>query len=232
MTKRIISSPGRTRRIAEDKILRAAEEVFARAGFSGARVAEIAMTAGIPKPTIHYYFKTKEALYKAVLAQILTLWLSETDIIRPEIAPELALGRYIRAKMALAAIRPAASRIFASEILSGAPHIRGYLQTELRQLIAAKSRVITQWILDGRMAHVDPPHLFFTIWAATQTYADFSQQVCAVLGIEHLDAKHHKRAEDHVVTLILRGCGLERTTSARKASAPKAARNTATRLRP
>jgi TetR/AcrR family transcriptional regulator len=51
-------------------------------------------------------------------------------------------------------------------------------------------------------------HLFFTIWAATQTYADFEVQVAAVLGKSELSAKDHARATEHVVTLILRGCGL------------------------
>lgn len=223
MTEPLASRPGRTRRIAEEKILRAAEEVFARTGFAGARIADIALSTGIPKPTILYYFKTKETLYKAVLGRILALWLSETDIIRSEVAPEVALDRYVRAKMTLTAARPAASRIFASELLSGAPHIRDYLQTELRELIATKSRVITRWIEEGRMAQVDPPHLFFTIWAATQTYADFSQQVCAVLGVDHLDTEHQKRAENHVVTLILRGCGLGPAAFATRPCPPEAA---------
>jgi TetR/AcrR family transcriptional regulator len=55
---------------------------------------------------------------------------------------------------------------------------------------------------------VDPVHLFFTIWAATQTYADFDVQVRAVLGRPELSPQDHARATEHVVSLILRGCGL------------------------
>ena len=58
------------------------------------------------------------------------------------------------------------------------------------------------------MAPVDATHLFFTIWAATQTYADFEVQVCAVLGVARLDDAAQARATAHVVGLILRGCGL------------------------
>lgn len=224
--------PGHTRRAAEDKILRAAEIVFARSGFAGARMAEIAATAGVPKANLHYYFQTKEALYRAVLNKILFLWLSEMDIIRPEVAPAFALERYIRAKMALTAARPDASRVFANEILHGAPHLTSYLQTELHQLIAIKSRVLEEWIANGQMARVDPPHLFFTIWAATQTYADFGQQVCAVLGVTRLDAKHRKRAADHVVTLILRGCGLDITTGSKRPMATAAGKASKSQRRP
>ena len=63
-------------------------------------------------------------------------------------------------------------------------------------------------IAAGRMAPVGASHLFFTIWAATQTYADFDVQVRAVLGKSTLDAADHARDTEHVVTLILRGCGL------------------------
>ena len=58
------------------------------------------------------------------------------------------------------------------------------------------------------MAPVDSTHLFFTIWAATQTYADFEAQISAVLGAPSLELQAHARATEHVVLLILRGCGL------------------------
>ena len=45
--------------------------------------------------------------------------------------------------------------------------------------------------------------------AATQTYADFDVQIRAVLGREKLRPTDHKRATEHVVQLILRGCGLQ-----------------------
>ncbi|WP_295959553.1 TetR family transcriptional regulator C-terminal domain-containing protein, partial [Rhodoferax sp.] len=46
------------------------------------------------------------------------------------------------------------------------------------------------------------------LWAATQTYADFDVQMCAVLGREQLTDADHARATAHVVGLVLRGCGL------------------------
>jgi TetR/AcrR family transcriptional regulator len=110
--------------------------------------------------------------------------------------------------MALACERPHASRVFANEVLHGAPVVGQLLAGELRSLMERKAAVIRQWVDEGRMAPVDPVHLFFTIWAATQTYADFEVQVCAVLGVSALQASDHARATEHVVGLILRGCGL------------------------
>ncbi len=189
-------------------IMRAAEYVFARAGFAGATMAEIATRAGVPKSNLHYYFRTKQALYRAVLAHTLQLWLSETDIIRAELPPQVALEQYIRAKMRLSASHPDASRVFANELLHGAPEIGEILRHALRELVARKAAVVQQWIDSGQMAPVDPQHLFFTIWAATQTYADFESQVCAVLGVSQLGRQDYAQATEHLVALLLRGCGL------------------------
>ena len=197
------------RHAAVADILAAAEAVFARAGFAGATMAEIAEAAGIPKANLHYYFRTKDSLYQAVLDNTLTLWLSQTDSITSDADPATALGDYIRAKMRLTATHPDASRVFANEMLHGAPHIGDYLRNELKTLVDQKARVLEQWAQQGRMDPVDPRHLFFTIWAATQTYADFQPQVCAVLGKARLSRAELERATDQLVKLILKGCGIK-----------------------
>ena len=200
------------RHAAVKDILKAAEVVFARTGFSGATMAEIADLAGLPKANLHYYFRTKKSLYIAVLDYTLSLWLAETDGIRNDADPATALGEYIRAKMRLTATHPDASRVFANEMLHGAPHIGGYLRNELRQLVEQKAQVLEHWARQGLMDCVDARHLFFTIWAATQTYADFQPQVCAVLGKPKLTRAELERATDQLVRLLLKGCGIRSTS--------------------
>jgi len=199
---------GLIRQTNEALILSAAEKVFARAGFGGATMATIAEASGLPKANLHYYFGSKEVLYRAVLARILSDWLVPTHGITADAEPRAAIEQYIRAKMALSAQRPDGSKVFANELLHGAPVVHTLLSTELRQMVLQKAAVVQSWVDAGRMAPVDPIHLFFTIWAATQTYADFDVQVSAVLGRKTLTAKDHARATEHVVSLILRGCGL------------------------
>ena len=199
---------GPIRQANRERILGAAEAVFARAGFNGATMAAIADAAGLPKANLHYYFGSKHALYREVLASTLHEWLLPMDGLVPEAEPRDALERYLRAKLALSAARPDASRVFANELLHGAPVLGDMLRTELRAMVRRKAAVIEGWIAAGRMAPVDPVHLFFTMWAATQTYADFDVQVRAVLGRSRLSARDHARAADHVVSLILCGCGL------------------------
>ena len=171
-------------------------------------MAAIAEASGLPKANVHYYFGSKEALYRQVLAQILSDWLEPTGCITPDAEPRVAIKQYIRAKMALSQSRPDGSKVFANELLHGAPVVKTLLQTDLRDLVVSKVAVIDGWVNAGRMAPVNATHLFFTIWAATQTYADFDVQICAVLGHNSLSEQDHVDAAEHVVALLLRGCGV------------------------
>src|SRR5262249_54589620 len=105
-------------------------------------------------------------------------------------------------------LRPYASKVFANEMLHGAPQLRGYLRRELRRWVAAKARVIEGWIAAGRMAPIETRQLFFVIWAMTQTYADFDVQVAAVLRRERMARRDYQAATALITRLILRGAGL------------------------
>ena len=167
------SAPGHIRQRNRALILSAAEEVFAQQGYRGATTAAIAAKAGLPKANVHYYFGTKEALYRAVLEDILGLWLGELDRITEASDPASALADYIRAKIRHSRERPLASKVYANEMIRGARHTRDFLKNELRNLVKEKSKVLEAWMAAGRIDPVDPVHLFSIIWAATQHYADF-----------------------------------------------------------
>jgi TetR/AcrR family transcriptional regulator len=199
----------RARAKIEAKILSAAEAVFAEHGFSGASMSEIARRAGIPKPNLHYYCKTKEELYQRVLRRILDLWLGTADEIQSESDPAAAFAHYIGAKIDLARRHPLASRVFANELIHGAPRLGDFLENELQDWVAKKSKVIEGWVKAGKMHPIDPRHLFFMLWAATQTYADFAVQIAAVLGRKQLKAADYERAAEQTTEIVLRGLGLK-----------------------
>ena len=160
----------RRRQDSEARILRAAEQVFAETGFSGATTADIAAKARLPKANVHYYFGTKERLYRRVLKRILDAWLASGDSIRPEADPATAFADYIAAKVEASQRQPFASKVFANEILHGAPHSGDYLKDQVRAWVEAKSKVIEFWVKRGLMRPVEPRHLFFVIWAATRRF--------------------------------------------------------------
>jgi TetR/AcrR family transcriptional regulator len=199
---------GRKRRQNEAKILAAAETVFAERGFAAATTSAIARLAGMPKANLHYYFRTKEALYDRVLDEILRLWIDTAEAIRPEADPKAALSDYIAAKFDFSRRRPQASKVFANEVLHGAPRIRRRLSGDLKAWLEAKCAVIEGWVAAGRMAPVEPKHLFFIIWAATQTYADFEVQVAVLLDRRRLKSRDFETASALLRRMVLSTCGL------------------------
>jgi len=166
----------------EGLILDAALEVFSAYGFRGATVDQIAAGCGLSKPNLLYYFRRKEDIYRAVLERTLTDWLVPLRALDPEGEPVAELSRYISEKLRLSRENPKASRLFANEILHGAPVIGKFLKGPLRELVDKEAAIIRGWMAAGRIATVDPYHLIFAIWATTQHYADFDVQVRAVLG--------------------------------------------------
>ena len=165
-----------------ETILDAALEVFSAQGFRGATLDQIAEVAGLSKPNLLYYFSSKEAIHQALLADLLDVWLDPLREMDPGGDPVRELLAYVRRKLDLARDYPRESRLFANEILQGAPRMRGAIEGDLRRLVEEKSQVLLHWMDEGRIARVHPVHLIFSIWALTQHYADFDVQVRAVLG--------------------------------------------------
>jgi TetR/AcrR family transcriptional regulator len=190
------------------RILAAAEQVFAETGFSGATTAMIAARARLPKANLHYYFRTKEKLYRTVLERILDVWLASGDGIRPEADPTTAFTEYIAAKIEASQRQPYASKVFANEILHGAPHVADYLSDQLRRWVETKAEVIEGWVARGLMQPVDVPHFFFVIWAATQTYADFESQIRAVLKRDRLKPEDYASGARLITRMVLRAGGI------------------------
>ena len=165
-----------------ETILEAALEVFSQQGFRGATLDQIAEVAGLSKPNLLYYFASKEAIHEALLSGLLVTWLDPLRALDPDGDPVSELLAYVRRKLELSRDFPRESRLFANEMLQGAPRIRDAIEGELRDLVQEKSAVLLGWMDQGRIARVHPVHLIFSVWALTQHYADFDVQVRAVLG--------------------------------------------------
>jgi TetR/AcrR family transcriptional regulator len=197
----------RIQEINEERILDAGLEVFSTYGFRGATIDQIAALAKMTKPNLLYYFRRKEDIYLAVLNRTHEAWLQPLERLDADGDPATEITAYIERKLELSREYPKASRLFAMEIMQGAPILQSTLEGRLKTLVDEKAAVIRRWIAEGRMAPVDPYHLIFMIWATTQHYADFEVQIRAVLG-EKIDRPDHlemaKRTLDGV---FLRGVG-------------------------
>jgi len=163
-------------------ILEAGLDVFSQFGFRGSTVDKIAEAAGLSKPNLLYYFPSKEAIYLELLNSLLDTWLDPLRALNDDGRALPEILDYVRRKLAMARDYPRESRLFAGEILQGAPRIEDALKGDLKTLVDEKAEVIRHWIAAGKIKEVDPYHLIFSIWALTQHYADFDTQVNAVLG--------------------------------------------------
>ena len=186
-------------------ILNAALNTFSQYGIHGTRLDQVAELAGVSKTNLLYYFPSKEALYVAVMQQILDIWLAPLRAFREDLAPLAAIGEYIRRKLEVSRDYPQASKLFCLEMLQGAPLVMDALTGDLKQLVADKSAIVAAWVKSGKLAPVDPHHLIFMIWATTQHYADFATQVEAVTGKTLRDEDFFQQTVENVQRIIIDG---------------------------
>jgi len=184
-------------------ILAAALELFSRGGVDGASLDSVAERAEVSKTNLIYYYPSKDALYRAVLNDVLSLWLGPLEMIDPANDPEQAIARYVRQKIAFSRDHAAASRLFCFEILYGAPVLGGRLSEMLRPVMEEKARVFEHWIASGRMAPVDPYQFLYSLWATTQHFADFATQIEALSGRTLDDPVFFEESVAHVSQLFL-----------------------------
>ncbi|MFN4210339.1 MAG: TetR family transcriptional regulator C-terminal domain-containing protein [Devosia sp.] len=172
----------RIQREKQDIILEAALEVFSVHGFRGATIDQIAEVAGMSKPNLLYYFPRKEEIHRRLMAALLETWLAPLQEMNADGDPFPEIRSYIRRKLEMARDYPRESRLFANEMLQGAPRIIEMIEVDLKNLVDEKAKILLGWMDQGKLARTDPYHLIFSIWATTQHYADFDVQVRAVLG--------------------------------------------------
>ncbi|WP_051687139.1 TetR/AcrR family transcriptional regulator [Microbulbifer sp. HZ11] len=200
---------GKIRERNRELILAAAEEEFARHGFRGATIQRIAERAALPKSNVLYYFSNKQRLYIALFESIIERWNAMLASIRPEDDPAMTLARFIRVKVEMSRTHPQASRLFALEVIKGAPILKEHICSGLRDWVRDRAGVIQQWVDDGQMAPVDPVQLILLIWSSTQYYADFQTQILVIEAKAEYTQEDFDHAARFLIEVILRGCGLD-----------------------
>jgi TetR/AcrR family transcriptional regulator len=197
----------RTRIQAENevRILDAALEVFSTYGFRGATVDQIATLARMTKPNLLYYFRRKQDIYLAVLNRTHEMWLKPLEDLDPAGDPATEITAYVDRKLEMSRENPTASRLFAMEVIQGAPVLGNVLAGRLKTLVDEKAAIIRRWVAEGRLAAIDPYHLIFMIWATTQHYADFEVQIRAVLGPRAERAAHFDLARATLEQVRVKG---------------------------
>lgn len=189
-------------------ILAAAEKIFVERGYGGASMQAIADEAGLAKANVHYYFTSKEKLYAAVLNNIVGSWNSVMDNVSIDDDPAEVLEHFIYTKVELAYRYPQISKLFALEIIQGAPHLKDSIRTDMRTWVREKSKIFQTWIDQGKMKDVDPVQLIFLIWSSTQHYADFETQILTIMNRAEYEEEDIAKSSRFLSSIILPGVGL------------------------
>jgi TetR/AcrR family transcriptional regulator len=228
--------PGLKRRVLnrdklEADIAAEAVRVFAECGYEGASIAVVAERAGLSKQNLMYYFPTKQALYQRVLDDVLDDWLARMESLaggvqgtadrHADATPEQVLRAYIQAKLRFSREQPLASRVYAMEVISGAPLYGEQIRNRVVPLLQRDIRMFEQWISEGKIAPVNATHLLFAIWAMTQSYADFAPQMTLVLKRKQLTNKDFLEAEETITRLVLAAVRLDSNAPSQSTHAAK-----------
>ena len=189
----------------ERLILEAGERIFAQHGFRGATMQMIADQAGLPKANLHYYFDSKEKLYRCVVEKIFEIWLQAASSFENSDEPKEALKLYIYEKMQISRRHPYGSKVWANEVMQGAPIIQDFLETQLRSWTDGRIESIQAWIAAGKIRPVEPRWVMYMIWATTQHYADFGHQIETLNADAPLSEAQWEAASETVVEVIWNG---------------------------
>ncbi|MGY4533725.1 TetR/AcrR family transcriptional regulator [Pseudomonas sp. TE3786] len=211
---------GRVRQNNEALILLAAEASFAEYGFKGASMGIIAQRAGLPKANLHYYFGSKQALYKAVLGRILQLWQDSFERFSAEDEPAEALARYIRDELDFSWRNPIAAKVFALELVSGGACLEALINNDFRDWFAGRAAVFQAWSAAGKMAEVDPLPLTFLLWSSTRHYADFAAQIGGMLRQRNPQGQGMDAVCANLTAIILKGCGVQAASARQRLANP------------
>ncbi len=190
-------------------ILAAAEEEFVLQSYRGATMQGIADRAGLPKANVHYYFQNKQNLYKTVLRSIIEEWNEGLVTMTVNSDPKTVIEKFVRTKLHQAFAHPNRHKLFAVEVIGGAPHLHDFMSSAMKDWALDKVQVMKIWHEQGRIGIADPLQLLILIWATTQRYAEFETEIVGLMQKDAYDEQDEARAADFLIPFILRGCGLE-----------------------
>lgn len=174
--------PARTRQ-PDDKrarILDAAEAIFAKRGFAGASMRDVARTARVPQSLIHHHFATKKRLWQAVAARLAEGYLArQTPALRPATRDAAALKQALAIDFEFWRERPDMLRLQTWAILEGGDLFgakRDAMYAPFVPLVRALQKA-------GHVrADVEPLHLVAIAAAAVTFWMQYREQIAKTLG--------------------------------------------------
>jgi AcrR family transcriptional regulator len=148
----------------ESKILEAAKKVFVEKGFDGARMQEIADTAGINKALLHYYFRSKDKLFLTIFEEAFKSFSPKLGLILISDLPFLEKIRlFIESYIDLLLENPFLPLFVLNEISRNPEVIQNVVVSSIEQIFKNMDAVISKEVELGLIRKVDTYQLILNI---------------------------------------------------------------------
>ena len=194
---------------SRDKILDVAEALFARRGYAGIGLREVADASGLSKSALFHHFRSKEQLYHEVILRVL-LRIRErfdADVARSE-SPREQLERWLEDLIDMLAEQPTAPRLLLRSIFeeedAAAPEADA-TEALLASIIGDAERLIQRGIECGELRRVSTPHMLITLIGATVFHFASSEMGDKILGRPLFSAEEVSRRKREVIALLRHG---------------------------
>ena len=187
-------------------ILAAAERLFAGSGLDGTRTEAIAAEAGVNKALLYYYFKSKDALYEAVLENYASEFYQRAMTVmdsRAE-AGDIVLD-YVGMSFDFIAARPYFPALIQRLSMSGGRRFERLARKYSVPLADRLAEVIRQGVRSGEFRRVDPEHTVISLAALTRFYFAVAPILRAVTGNDPYAEDNLRRRRDEVLEFVRYG---------------------------
>lgn len=202
MTQRQVPDPARSMR---DMILDEATELFARFGYDGTSLNDIAAGVGIKRPSLLHHFPSKDELYGEVFERMLSDWVEQVESAMA--APGFGWDRFsgvLCAGFELFCRNPAYVRLMRREALEGGERLGIDLMGVVSPLFESAVEWMEGEMVAGRFRKVDARQVLITAYATLLGYVSDAPFINGLTVDDALSPETLLARREHLVELFRR----------------------------
>jgi TetR/AcrR family transcriptional regulator len=196
---------------SREKILEAAETLFARRGYAAVGMREVAEAAGLGKSSLFHHFRSKAELYAAVVGRILVLCEARLCIaLAGDKDPLIRFDRWLDALVDTLAGHPTAARLllrslFEDDELTGASEEEQRVDETLKRMFAAAGDLLREGEAAGVFRAVDVAHTLQSLIGLTVYHFASGDFGAELLGESLFSANQVRKRKDEVRAVLHAG---------------------------
>jgi TetR/AcrR family transcriptional regulator len=184
-------------------ILRAAENLFARAGLDGARTEAIASAAGVNKALLYYYFKSKEDIYLAVLDSHRQAFLDRAlEILSQKRPAGKVLLEFVSAHFDFISSHRHYPGLFQRSMMGGGSRVAKMMGERIRPMAYNVAALLRRGMRDGEFRSFDVRHTALSLVGLTVFYFNAAPIIQVVSGDDPFREENVRKRKREVLRFI------------------------------